>query len=273
MRVVNGDVGTVTLCIFWSNQSRKATPKMDNLSYKAHDEEQGEVPSTSQFPRPSNGQPVHKGASEARNQKKEKKPQSPLRQICKKQISKVQKKPVTGICFPPRNEVATALTLVFTIVAIFLTARTVLGPIADIGGTVFALLMLILVALLGGKLVLLIGWVIHKTCKVDIRLPPLLGMLIVGILLKNIPYNFGQFGRAECTADHRNASLLNSTFLDSIHELDRPEDHGSWKKRSVPDWPLGIEAASRIRRSVEVDYDEDINRLETQIKLIFESHI
>ena len=89
----------------------------------------------------------------------------------------------------------------------------------------------------------------------EVRLPPLLGMLIVGILLKNIPYNFGQFGRAECTADHRNASLLNETFIDSIHELDRPEDHGSWKKRSVPDWPE-VEV-DRVRRSVEVDHHDD----------------
>ena len=44
------------------------------------------------------------------------------------------------------------LTPVLTIYVVFLTARTVLGPIADVGGTVFALLVLILLALLGGKL-------------------------------------------------------------------------------------------------------------------------
>ena len=59
-------------------------------------------------------------------------------------------------------------------------------------------------------------------------LPPLLGMLMVGVLLKNIPYNFGQFGRAECTIDGRNA-----TFVDSLHDLENP-DHGSFK-RSIPD--------------------------------------
>ena len=231
---------------------------MDNPSYKPHVEERGEVPFSSPFPRPSNGQPaVHKGVSGTRTQKKAKNPCSQLRQKSKKHMSKVQKNSITGSCFPPRNEVAAPLTLLFTIVAIFLTARTVLGPIADIGGTIFALLMLILVALLGGKLVLMIGWVMHKTCKVDVMLPPLLGMLIVGIMLKNIPYNFGQFGRAECTAGHMNASLLNMTFVDSSHELDRPEDHGSWK-RSVEDWPE-VQALNHAKQSLELNNTEDLN--------------
>ena len=227
---------------------------MDNPSYQANGEERREVPHPS-LPCPSNDQPVLKGTSEARKQKTGKSPRGPLKHIYKKQISKLQKNPVTGSCLPPKNEVATTLTLIFTIFAIFLTARTVLGPIADIGGTIFALLTLILVALLGGKLVLLIGLVIQRTCKVDIRLPPLLGMLIVGILLKNIPYNFGQFGRAECTADHRNASLLKQTFVDGSYELERKEDHGSWK-RSAAD-RQEVQAAYRVRRSLEVNYTED----------------
>ena len=44
------------------------------------------------------------------------------------------------------------------------------------GGTVFALLVLVVVAWIG-------GWVVQK-----VHLPPLLGMLVVGILLKNVPY-------------------------------------------------------------------------------------
>jgi len=179
----------------------------------------------------------------------------PLRRTYKKKKSQLQENSVTGRCFPPRGEVATTLTLTLTTIAIFLAARSVLGPIAGIGGTIFALLILILVALLGGKLVLLASWIIGRTCKIEIKLPPLLGMLIVGILLKNIPYNFGQFGRSECTADHRNASLLNMTFTDSIHELDTPEDHSSWK-RSVSDWPEDLEV-SRVRRSLDVDVNEN----------------
>ena len=71
-------------------------------------------------------------------------------------------------------------------------------------------------------------------------LPPLLGMLVVGILLKNIPYNFGQFGRAECTLDGHNA-----TFVDSLHDLANP-DHGTFK-RSIPDSIL----LERMGRSLE----------------------
>ena len=176
---------------------------MDNPGYHEGGEAPGEA-----WPRP-----VHNGAHESREPEKAKSGTGPVRQFYKKRKSQLQRNPITGSCLPPRDEVATTLTLIFTIFAIFLAARTVLGPIADVGGTIFALLMLILVALLGGKLVLLTSWVMHQTCNVEIKLPPLLGMLIVGILLKNIPYNFGQFGRAECTADHRNASLLNETFL------------------------------------------------------------
>ncbi len=39
-------------------------------------------------------------------------------------------------------------------------------------------------------------------------------MLLVGICLKNVPYNFGQFGRAECIG---NRSV---EFGDSINDFD-----------------------------------------------------
>ena len=61
--------------------------------------------------------------------------------------------------------------------------------------------------------------------KNEVRLPRLLGMLIVGILLKNIPYNFGQFGRLECG---------DGAIIDSINDLDDIDEHSSWK-RSVSD--------------------------------------
>ena len=38
--------------------------------------------------------------------------------------------------------------------------------------------------------------------------------LIVGIIIKNVPYNFGQFGSAECTRDH-----MSGSFVDSLHEF------------------------------------------------------
>jgi len=174
------------------------------------------------------------------------KPAGPLKKTYKRTKTALKSNPYTNPCFPPNGEVATTLTLILTIIAIFFTARTVLGPIADIGGTVFALIMLILVALIGGKLILGLSWVIKKTCKVEIRLPPLLGMLIVGIILKNVPYNFGQFGRAECTIDnlghHHNAS---GKFVDSIHgggTID--EEAQSWRRRRSVD-----ELLERVARS------------------------
>ena len=50
-------------------------------------------------------------------------------------------------------------------------------------------------------------------------------MLVVGILLKNIPYNYGQFGRAECTLDGHNAS-----FIDSIQEYDSEAEQGVFRR-------------------------------------------
>ena len=126
----------------------------------------------------------------------------------------LQSNRVTQPFCPPSGEVATTLTLLLTIIAVFATARTVLGPIADVGGTIFALLMLIFTALIGGKLILGLCWILQRYCKIDLRLPPLLGMLIVGILLKNIPYNFGQFGRSECNALHQNATGKYLIFIE-----------------------------------------------------------
>ena len=129
----------------------------------------------------------------------------------------------------------------------FLAAWTILGPIAAPGGTVFALLVLIVLALVGGQVIKFIGIILSKIVRVNISLPPLLGMLIVGIILKNVPYNFGQFGRAECTKDHKNA-----TFVDSIHDLDTIDEHGSFK-RSISDQLLNdiLAPSFRTKRSAE----------------------
>ena len=71
----------------------------------------------------------------------------------------------------------------------------------------------------GGYLVKLLGDLLSRASGVTVSLPPLLGMLIVGILLKNIPYNYGQFGRAECTE-----AGLNAPFVDSLHDLHNSDD-------------------------------------------------
>jgi hypothetical protein len=73
---------------------------------------------------------------------------------------------------------------------------------------------------LGGLVMKGLTALLLRLCRVDIRVPPLLGMLIVGIFLKNVPYNFGQFGRAEC---FRNGSA--AEFVDSLHDIDALENH------------------------------------------------
>ena len=50
---------------------------------------------------------------------------------------------------PPRGHLGNLLTLSLTTLSVFLAARTMFGPIAGPGGTVFALLVLILFALIG----------------------------------------------------------------------------------------------------------------------------
>ena len=54
-----------------------------------------------------------------------------------------------GVGCPPRGLLAQLLTLSLATFSIFLAARTMLGPIAGPGGTVFALLVLIVLALIG----------------------------------------------------------------------------------------------------------------------------
>ena len=49
-------------------------------------------------------------------------------------------------------------------------------------------------------------------------------MMIVGILMKNIPYNIGQFGILECD-DRVIVDTINANDLDDIDE------NSSWKKK------------------------------------------
>ena len=67
------------------------------------------------------------------------------------------------------------LPLLLTTASVFLSAWTILGSIAAPGGTVFALLVLIVLALVGGQTVKLAGVALTKIFRVNISLPPLLG--------------------------------------------------------------------------------------------------
>ena len=131
------------------------------------------------------------------------------------------KQKVFDICFPPKRELANVLTLILSTVGIFLAARTILGEVADVGGTIFALLILILLSMIGGRFMLGVCWFLKKLSKgaINIKLPPLLGMIVVGILLKNIPYHVGQLGRGDCIVGNK------SIFIDSIDDRALVETH------------------------------------------------
>ena len=136
-----------------------------------------------------------------------------IKKSYKKVKSKLQSNRVASQCFPPSGDVATALTISLVIIAVFFVARTVLGPIAAPGGTIFALLILILAALAGGMVIKLLTMSVSRLTGLNICLPPLLGMLLVGIIMKNVPYNYGQFGRIECIGNHSVA------FGDSLNDI------------------------------------------------------
>ena len=53
-----------------------------------------------------------------------------VKKVYKRTKKTLQSNKYTQPCCPPTGEVATTLTLVLTIIAIFFSARTVLGPIA-----------------------------------------------------------------------------------------------------------------------------------------------
>ena len=95
-------------------------------------------------------------------------------------------------------------------------AKRLIAPyicLREPGGTIFALLILILAALAGGMVIKLLTMSVSRLTGLNICLPPLLGMLLVGIIMKNVPYNYGQFGRIECIGNHSVA------FGDSLNDI------------------------------------------------------
>lgn len=76
---------------------------------------------------------------------------------------------------PPHGRVADIIVKLLLGLLVWLTALSVFKDDALPGGNIFALLVLVYSAFVGGYVVSLI------------RLPPLLGMLIAGFLLRNVP--------------------------------------------------------------------------------------
>jgi NhaP-type Na+/H+ or K+/H+ antiporter len=146
-----------------------------------------------------------------------------VRRLTKEHIQAIQENPITFHCCPPEGTLARLLTLAFATFAILLAAEAVLGYRAAPGGNIFALLILILFALIGGFLVRVFDVIVHKCCKIDLRLPALLGMLVVGIMLKNILYNVYEMGQTECM---------------DYNQTDGGEEIQHQWKRSIPEDPV-----------------------------------
>jgi len=169
----------------------------------------------------------------------------------------LQENQVTKPCCPPTGEVATTLTLLLTIIAIFLSCWTMLGPKAFFGGSIFAFLVIIFLSFLSGKLAIAINRLLLKVFKVNMGLPPMLGMLLVGILLENIPYNIGPLA-----GDHCNLLLVNTS---SDHQGDHTfqhvtNNHGHVKVHALS-FPFNVNHVPGLDEGDvnSHDFDHDVN--------------
>ena len=89
--------------------------------------------------------------------------------------SKLEKLLHTLRC-PPHGQIARLATFLILVLSLWATFFGIFGEIAKPpSGTIFILIILIVFALIS-------GWIFSL-----VRLPPLLGMLLTGIVIKNIP--------------------------------------------------------------------------------------
>ena len=124
-----------------------------------------------------------------------------------KLLHSLQSNQLTRQFFPPKGNTAVVMTLVIGVVAIFLVFRSVLGATASPGGAIFSLLVLILLCVIVGQAVKITIFLLFKFCKLNIRFPPFIAMLGIGILLRNVPYNFSQYQRPACYVTINNTEL------------------------------------------------------------------
>ena len=152
----------------------------------------------------------------------EKKKPGRVKKSYKKIKRGLQGNKVTSQFFPPKGDVAENITLIIATIILFLMARAVLGTLAAPGGTIFAIFILILFSLIAGQIVIQCAALITKLVGVDIKIPQLLGMMAVGIALKNVPYNQSQFNSPECMNismsihDHSDIDVNSTEFLNEL---------------------------------------------------------
>ena len=151
--------------------------------------------------------------------------------------------------FPPSGAFANFLTLLIIVVAIFSTARTVLGPVADVGGSIFSLLVLVVMSFFGGKLMLGFCFVLNNCLKgeASVKIPPLLGMLIVGIILGNVRYNWIQVGSEKCSSDQK--YTIDAAFANMAQDIYQENINSSNNVTIENEQPLFID-----ERKLEVDH-------------------
>jgi len=78
-------------------------------------------------------------------------------------------------------------------------ARTLLGQVSAPGGPIFALMLLTLVCVMAGQGVKMILYLIQEKSGHAATCPPFVGMFIIGIVLRNVPYNLVRLATtAEC---------------------------------------------------------------------------
>ena len=152
----------------------------------------------------------------------EKKKPGRVKKSYKKIKRGLQGNKVTSQFFPPKGDVAENITLIIATIILFLMARAVLGTLAAPGGTIFAIFILILFSLIAGQIVIQCAALITKLVGVDIKIPQLLGMMAVGIALKNVPYNQSQFNSPECMNisksihDHSDIDVNSTEFVNEL---------------------------------------------------------
>jgi len=177
----------------------------------------------------------------------------------RKMLKYLQENPVTKPCCPPTGEVATTLTLLLTIIAIFLSCWTMLGPKAFFGGSIFAFLVIIFLSFLSGKLAIAINRLLLKVFKVNIGLPPMLGMLLVGILLENIPYNIGPLAGDQCNMLLANTSVDQGVHTDLHHHADHDALSLPFNVNHVAGHDVGDVNSHDLDHNVNYDADNSHN--------------
>lgn len=125
--------------------------------------------------------------------------------------------PCCAPCCPPVSPLTTALSLLLIFGLIYGTAWALLGPSVLPGGDYFALLVLGLIAFLAGRLTRLI------------KLPMLVGMMIVGFVLRNAPY----INVANAIPEHWAGNIRNCALCLILLRAGLEVDSDVLKRRSI----------------------------------------